>query len=354
MNIFLVNLFICSNKKTFNSFRRCGQPFSFSFFDFNKFQVRQRQRSMILILFVFILAISYNQPNFCANASWNPNAITLTNSSVIGSFPNAFFVDTHNTLVVPHPQNGQIIIWRNGSLNPTTTISANLSYPHSLFVTDDEQIFIDSEYPNSRVDKWTSNGTRLPSPISVCSVCSGLFVDSNDDLYCSQSRANQVVRRSLVNPSSPTMIVAGTGCWGSTASTLSCPWGIFVTNQFDLYVADNANDRIQLFREGELNATTVAGNGANGTTITLRRPTGVMLDGDGYLFIVDSWNNRIIGSGPWGFRCLVGCSGRGSSSNQLSSPETMNFDLDGNLLVLDSDNSRVQKFFLASNSCNCR
>ena len=38
MNIFLINLLIWSNKKTFNSLKRCGRSFWFSFFDFNKDQ----------------------------------------------------------------------------------------------------------------------------------------------------------------------------------------------------------------------------------------------------------------------------------------------------------------------------
>ena len=93
--------------------------------------------------------------------------------------------------------------------------------------------------------------------MSICSQCFGLFIDSNNDLYCSQYNAYQVLRKSLQDPSSPTTIVAGTGCWRSTATTLVNPWGIFVTDQFDLYVADSGNDRIQVFRSEAINATTV-------------------------------------------------------------------------------------------------
>ena len=292
---------------------------------------------MIPILLVFILAISFNQPRFCLNASWNPNATTLILNNTIGFQPY--------TLFIAHPQNGQILIWYNGTLNLTTTISANLSAPSGLFVTDDEEIFVYNGSPNNRVDRWISNGTRLTSPMSVCSPCYGLFVDSNNNLYCSQADAHQVVRRPLQNPSIPTTIVVGTGCGGSTATTLSYPWGIFVTDQFDLYVADWGNNRIQMFREGEIDGRTVPINGSNGITMALNNPTGVMLDGDGYLFIVDSWNRRIIGSDRWGWRCVVGCFGGGGSAfNRLSYPVTMNFDADGNLLVLNTNNSRVQKF----------
>ena len=150
-----------------------------------------------------------------------------------------------------------------------------------------------------------------------------------------------------------TMIVAGTGAQRSTANTLNGPWGIFVTNNFDLYVADYANDRIQLFRSGELQGRPMAGNGSNEPAIALYRPTGVVLDQDGYLFIVDNCNHRIIGSDRWGFRCVVGCSGGGTSVViQLNFPVTMNFDSNGNHYVLNVVNHRVQKFFLATNSCD--
>ncbi|CAF4401005.1 unnamed protein product, partial [Adineta steineri] len=77
------------------------------------------------------------------------------------------------------------------------------------------------------------------------------------------------------------------------------------------------------------------------------------LDGNGYLFIADTNNNRIIGQGPYGFRCLFGCTEvYGSTPSQLYSPRTLRFDSYGNLFVADGYNNRVQKFILASNSCS--
>ena len=147
-------------------------------------------------------------------------------------------------------------------------------------------------------------------------------------------------------------IVAGTGSAGSTSTTLNGPRGIFVDVNLDLYVADTGNSRIQLFRSGQLNATTVAGSSSLTTTISLNGPTGIVLDADSYLFIVDNENHRIVGSGPYGFRCLVGCNGsRGSASNQLNHPWTLSFDSYGNMFVLDQWNYRVQKFSLMTNLC---
>ena len=79
---------------------------------------------------------------------------------------------------------------------------------------------------------------------------------------------------------------------------------------FDLYIADYLNHRVQLWRSGESNGITVAGNGSPNPTIDLDHPTAVVLDAGKYLFIVDSANDRIVGSGLNGFRCLVGCFGK--------------------------------------------
>ena len=134
---------------------------------------------------------------------------------------------------------------------------------------------------------------------------------------------------------------------------LNSPQGIFVNSHFDLYVADCGNNRVQLFRSGEVNGTTVIVNGSNGL-ITLNCPMGIVLDGDGYLFILDGLHHRVIGSGPWGFRCVVGCSGSsGPGSNQLLNPQTMSFDRDGNLFVMDQGNDRIQKFLFENNSSSC-
>ena len=293
----------------------------------------------------------------CGNASWKPCASSFTDNRIIGSSPQALFINLNNTIFVANQHNGRILLWPNASINKTTTILANLSYPMSLFVTSEEQIFVGTVgYSAGGVQGWTSNGTRFSSMMSGCQPCSGLCVDLMDNLYCSQGGwgwwgGSQVVRRSLQSPTDEWTVVAGTGCSGSDPNRLNNPAGIFVTSDLGLYVADCGNDRVQLFQSGQRNATTVAGNGSIGTT-ALRCPTGITLDADGYLFIVDSNNHRIIGQGPGGFRCVVGCSGNsGLGPNQLLYPQTMSFDRDGNMFVLDSGNNRLQKFYLSNNTC---
>ena len=298
------------------------------------------------IAYLCILALSYNQPKLCPNASWKSNATTFANNSTVGSNPRGIFVNTNNTVYVADSINKRIQVWRNGTVNLTTTIYVNSSTPQSLFVTITGDIFIGT---TSGVVMWSLNATVAVPVMSFCGICWGLFIDITNTLYCSAPSVNQVVAKAL-NSNSNTMTTFGTGICGNASNMFCVPYGIFVNVNFDLYVADCGNNRVQLFKSGQSNATTIAGSGASGTII-LGCPTGVVLDGDDHLFIVDHNNNRIVGSDASGFRCVVGCSGGGSAANQLLFPYTLNFDSYGNMFVTDSFNSRIQKFVLSSNSC---
>ncbi|CAF1136684.1 unnamed protein product [Adineta steineri] len=187
--------------------------------------------------------------------------------------------------------------------------------------------------------------------MNVNSLCYSLFVDINDTLYCSTFSQHRVLKRSLHDSAiASNCVAAGTGIQGSASNQLGGPGGIFVDVNFDLYVADCLNDRVQLFQLGESNGITVAGSTSLNPTITLSFPTAIILDADKYLFIVDYQNNRIVGSGLNGFRCLVGCYGMGLQSNQLNTPFSFSFDGSGNIFVIDQSNHRIQKFLLMNDS----
>jgi hypothetical protein len=309
--------------------------------------------TLVLHLFIcIILGLSYNQPKFCPTATWNPNATTFPKRNIVNFRPAGIFVDSNNTVYALDQSNRKIYIWTNNSINPTSIILDILFFsfrtrdPVPIFVTMNGDIYIDDVSMKDQVQKW-------PFFMYGNSPCSGLFVDINNTLFCSMSRDHQVVKKWLNDNAKTSSIAAGTGASGSALNKLSFPYGIFVDTNFDLYVADSGNDRIQLFQSSQLNAITVAGAKSLNITIILNRPTGIVLDADKYLFIVDSNNNRVVRSGPNGFRCIAGCSySICSSPNQLSHPHTLSFDSYGNMFVFDEGNNRIQKFLLSTNSCS--
>ncbi|CAF4069526.1 unnamed protein product, partial [Adineta steineri] len=304
----------------------------------------------------FILAsnscsLSYNQQTFCYNALWYSSASTFASSSTIGSLPYGIFINGINTVYVPNRVANTIISWPQGSNTSTSNSYSNLSNPYSLFMSMTGDIYIDNGYSYGRVDIYTFKTSNRVTVMNVNGSCYGLFIDSNNNLYCSLKNLHQVVKLLLNNSTTIPTIAAGNGSAGSLSNMLNSPQGIYVDSNLNLYIADCANNRIQFVQTGQLNGVTIVGNGSS-TNFTLNYPTGIVLDANGYLFIVDSYNHRIVASSYYGFRCIVGCLGGGSSASQLSFPQSMAFDSYGNIYVTDRNNSRVQQFTLQTNNCS--
>lgn len=212
----------------------------------------------------------------------------------------------------------------------------------------------DVHVDNSRlnqIDRWSDNDTGSMIAMRFNASCYSLFIDTKNALYCAMGDLHQIGKQANITDIYTIIIVAGNGTNGTESHLLRQPCGIFVDKNFTLYVADTNNHRIQRFFKGELNGTTIAGNGAPGT-ISLSSPHSIFLDGNGYLFILEIGSHRVVASGPWGFRCVAACSGAsGSTSDLLRSPVMLSLNSYGSIFVMDRDNSRIQEFPLARNSC---
>lgn len=318
-----------------------------------------KTRTVIPLFFITIghyysplSGVSYNQPWICPSGIWNDTATTFVGTSVVGSNPINIFLDNTNALYLFNPGDGLIQMWSTENDTPTRNLSTTFAKVSDIFVANDGDIYVANEN-NGQVIKWELKQTNSISVVNFSASCYSLFIDTNNTLYCSIDDQHQVRKISLINSNtSVSILAAGTGTSGSSSTTLNSPRGIFVSDGFNLYVADCGNDRIQLFRFGQLNATTIAGSAVSGT-ISLNCPTDVILDADDYLFISDTNNHRIVGSKSSGFQCLVGCYGRhGAGADEFNHPRGLAFDSFGNLFVVDKDNDRIQKFLSINNTCS--
>ena len=263
------------------------------------------------------------------------------------------FITRDDTIVIGTYMDGRILLWSNGSLNMTTTIYHNHSFAMDVFITHDQEIIFSyaSLLATSTIERWIVQNRTFLSSAFTNGRCFRLFVDINDNLYCSLHNLHQVMKKPKNDNSNFSTVVAGNGTAGFSPSMLNFPLGLFVTSNLDMYVADFANNRIQFFQFGQLNATTVVGKGSN-RSIALHLPSDITMDADNYFYFVDHGNNRIIRLTPEDEQCIVGCTGSsGAAANQLFRPVALDFDSQGNLFVLDSYNSRIQKFQLISNQC---
>ena len=180
-------------------------------------------------------------------------------------------------------------------------------------------------------------------------------------LWSTPAQAQAVL---TVTPGRLVATAAGTGTPGYTeqngpaiSAALASPAALAYDAAGNLYIADANNHVIRKVLKSGGTITTIAGTGAAGfsgdggaaTAAQLDTPTGIALDGSGNLFIADSHNHRIremtdgvittiAGTGTAGF------SGDGGQATgaQLALPSAVALDLNGRLLIADTNNQRVR------------
>jgi hypothetical protein len=260
----------------------------------------------------------------------------------------SIFIDRNNTRYISDVLQHRIFEWHEGDIESSRIISANMFAPRGLFVTTTGDVYASNDQSQS-VNKWTVDNGVGVNILSPCDRCAGVFIDLNNVLYCSMYNQHNIITKSLNSVSNMLTVVAGTGSPGEMPNMLCRPVGIFVNTNFDLYVADSDNNRIQLFHPGDINGITVAGTLA---TILLFRPVAIVLDVDNYLYIADTGNCRVVRSGLNGFQCLFGCYVGEDDCNEMYSPYSLAFDNIGNIYVTYPFDYHVQKYFLLNKTCS--
>jgi hypothetical protein len=165
-------------------------------------------------------------------------------------------------------------------------------------------------------------------------IISGVVVLPNGDLAVADKSAHAVRR---VTPAGVVTTIAG-GTRGSADGTGAAAQfdgieGLAVGPAGQIYVSDGVNRRIRMIDTGGV-VTTVAGTGVTGVadgpgaSATFFAPRGLAVGGDGVVYVADGTRIRTITSG-----IVATLVSSGYASN--TAPQTMVWDLDGSLLVMD-------------------
>lgn len=187
----------------------------------------------------------------------------------------------------------------------------------------------------------------------------GIAVDSSGNLYIPDG---SVVRK--VSQSGLITTVAGNGTFGYTGdggsalgATLEGPLGVAVDSSGNLYIADSSANVVRKVDTSGI-ITTVAGSSNGGfggdgglaTSAQLSQPNAVAVDSNGNLYIADSGNNRIRKVNTSGVISTVagngkaGYSGDGgpATSAELNDPTGIAIDTSGTLYIADFKNNRIR------------
>ena len=181
-----------------------------------------------------------------------------------------------------------------------------------------------------------SSGSGGAATSALLSAPTDVAVDANGDLYIADSVNDRIQE-----------VAASTGT----------QWGTSMT----------ANDIYSVL--GTTGTSGCSGNAHVASTAVINTPTGIAVDGSGNLYVADEANNRVLelpkATGTyWGISitggsiytvvghstCTSGISGDGAVATgaHLASPYGVSLDAAGDLLVADSGNQRIQEVPVAS------
>lgn len=279
--------------------------------------------------------------------------------------------------------NGQPGYFGNG--DPATI--ARLSLPNAVAVDRARNLYI-TESGNSVVRRIGTDGrlsliAGIPSTpgysgdggaaaLAQFNLPAGIATDIAGNVYIADS-GNNVIRKVMPGKAAygsgmtETLVistVAGNGLSGysgdggsAIAAQLNRPSGIVVDAAGDLYIADTGNNVIRKVTP-DGNISTVAGDGSAGysgdgaaaLSAELNAPSGIALDGVGDLYIADTSNHAIRMVTPGGVIATVagngtqGFSGDGSPATaaELNSPTGVAADSSGNIYIADTGNARIR------------
>lgn len=131
----------------------------------------------------------------------------------------------------------------------------------------------------------------------------------------------------------------------------SSPVGLTVDGSGNVYVAESGNNRVQKLSAAEafvfqVGRSDEASGSANGE---LSSPNDVVLDSEGNIFVTDTGNNRVQKFNSSGtYVSKFGSTGTGD--NQLSTPYGIAVDANDDIYVVDNGNNRVVKYELGFSS----
>ncbi|CAF4685001.1 unnamed protein product, partial [Rotaria socialis] len=205
-----------------------------------------------------------------------PNGVSGSVPSLLQA-PASVVVDSNRNVYVADTSNHRVQLWSYGASFGTMVAgtgfrgSANnqLNYPRDITRDPNTGTLYISDCSNHRIMSYlvnASSGTVVAggngSGTNRTQLCypQAIYLDvASNSLYIANFYCNNIVRW-VIGATSWTLVAGDiNGKSGNSSTMLHYPYGVEVDCMGNIYVADTYNHRIQFFRAGSMNGTTIAG-----------------------------------------------------------------------------------------------
>jgi sugar lactone lactonase YvrE len=272
-------------------------------------------------------------------------------------YPHSIFIDDDQNIYVADQGNDRIVEWKcnatngllvaggNGNGNQLNQLKWSIDALDVIIDKENNSMII-CDQRNRQVIRWSRQNNTKNGQIIIEDIdCYGLTMDKNGSLYVSNNKKNEV-RRWKRGDQNGTIVAGGNG-GGNDLNQFLGPNFIFIDKDYSLYVSDWSNYRVMKWLKDAKEGIVVAGGNGQGYSLTqLSHPQGVIVDQLGQIYVADWNNNRVMRwrKGAKEGTIVVGGNGQGNQSNQFNHPTGLSFDRQGNIYVVDQWNHRIQKF----------
>ena len=328
------------------------------------------------MLTVFTSSPVESLPTIGRNALWKENAVTVAGTSTQGQAdnqlnnPNDLVIDEDGTIYVSDCTNHRIVAWESGAQKGKIIAGRDgpgnaadqLSQPTALLIDRNNKRLIISEMGNRCISSWFLDDGD--GEIIIEDVPShGLAMDDRGFLYVSDFERDEV--RRYAEGEQKSVIVAGGNGRGDSLNQLNQPRQIFVDEEQSIYISDTDNHRVVKWAKDSKEGIVVAGGQGPGNSLSqLNSPRGLLVDTKGSVYVADAKNKRVMRwlKGATEGRAIVK-PGRANpkfthsspprvfkfgssttSASELSEPDGLFLDDQGNLYVADFGDHRIQRF----------
>ncbi len=310
-------------------------------------------------------------------AGFRPDSVVRWNGVI---YPSAFLDSGRMKVFIPAQDSAAPGLAAVTVANPAPGGGESTPLNLTIYTRAASDVTADGEMGQPGFQTGLPNNLLLPDNSGRLYDPSGVVVDPQSGrLFVADSSNHRVLswaNAPAFTNAQPADLVIGQADLNSTAlnrggltaaNTLFSPTGLALDAQGNLYVADSGNNRVLEYDAplySGMDASRVFGQAGSFTSFaplaasadSLYLPVSVALDGQGNLFVADSFNNRVLEyfsplSTDTTADLVIGQNDFGSAgsvyppiSSKLTHPGGVAVDAAGNLYVSDTNNNRVLEY----------